>query len=116
MKIKYTTHNQRMTIEFEAGSHKAIWKQLASFEEVFEETTCQKCKSGNVRHILRKARKNDKEYEYYELRCADCGAKLAFGILDDGSDNLFPKRRNEEGGVKGEKGWVKWNPATKQEE
>lgn len=117
MKVRYTTANGRMTMEFEAGSHKAIWRELASFEEVFEETNCGKCGSGNIRHVIRKAKdQKGKEYEYFELRCADCRAKLPFGLLDDGSDNLFPKRRDEEGNYRGSSGWVKWNKEKQVEE
>src|SRR6056297_2474188 len=104
MKVNYTTRNGRISIEFEASSQKAIWQQLSSFQEVFEEDTCRKCKSNNVRCVIRKAK--DK-YDYHELRCADCGAKLAFGILDDGTDTLFPKRKDEDGKYRGKYGWVK---------
>lgn len=116
MKVMYTTTNGRMSIEFEASTHKGIWRVLDSFQEVFEEKNCKKCKSENIRCVIRKAKKKDKEYEYYELRCNDCGAKLPFGILDDGSDNLFPKRKDDDGKIRGKYGWVKWNPETEQEE
>jgi hypothetical protein len=117
MKMTHTTVNGRTSVEFEANSHKVAWRVLASFDEVFEESTCGKCKSENIRHVIRKAKdKKQREYEYFELRCADCGAKLPFGILDDGTDNLFPKRRDEEGKMRGKRGWVKWNPETEQEE
>ena len=34
--------------------------------------------------------------EYYELRCMDCGAKLAFGSMKKGG-GLFPKRKDADG-------------------
>lgn len=118
MKFTHTTTNGRTSIEFEASTHKSIFKQLASFEEIFEESKCARCGSDSIRHVIRKAKKDNKEYEYYELRCMNpkCFAKLPLGILDDGSDNLFPKRRDEEGKMRGKLGWVRWNPETKVEE
>lgn len=117
MKVSYKTHNGRFTIELEADNPKGIWKQLASFQEVFEESTCKKCNKDNLKFVIRKSKDaKGKEYEYHELRCASCGAKLAFGVLDDGSGGLFPKRKGEDGKVKGSYGWVKWNPDTQQEE
>lgn len=117
MKISYQTKNGRITVELEADSPKALWRELASFQEVFEESQCGKCGNTDLRFTIRKATdKKNKEYEYHELRCPKCWAKLAFGILDDGKGGLFPKRKDAEGNNKPDKGWVKWNPETNQEE
>lgn len=117
MKAVYQTKNGRLNVELEASTHKELWKQLASFQEVFEETKCGKCKKENLRFVIRKSKDaKGKEYEYHELRCVDCGAKLAFGVLDDGSGSLFPKRKNDDGSVRGEWGWVKWNQEKQVEE
>lgn len=117
MKVVYTTHDGRFAVELEADSHKGLWKQLAAFQEVFEEGTCKKCDKSQLKFVIRKAKDSKgKEYEYHELRCTSCGAKLAFGVLDDGTDSLFPKRKGEDGKYKGKFGWVKWNPDTQQEE
>jgi RNase P subunit RPR2 len=117
MKVTYKTKNERMQIEFDANTHKEIVKQLASFSEVFEEGTCKKCNSDNLKWSIRVSKdKKGKEFAYHELRCGDCGAKLPFGILDDGTDSLFPKRKDEEGNIRGKWGWVKWNPETEREE
>ena len=69
----------KLSVEFEADSVREIWKQLATFQEVFGETSCGKCGSENLRFVVRE---NDGN-EYYELRCMDCGAKLAFGARRD---------------------------------
>ena len=117
MKAIYTTRNSKLAVELEASTHKDLWKQLASFQEVFEEEKCGKCNGTNLRYVIRKSKDSKgKEYEYHELRCADCGAKLAFGVLDDGSGSLFPKRKGEDGKIRGKWGWVKWNPETETEE
>jgi len=105
-----------MTIELEADTQTALVQQLSAFSEVFEEDTCQKCKSKNLRWSVRKSESKGKTFSYNELRCKDCGAKLAFGVLDDGSHGLFPKRKDADGKIKGNYGWVKWNPETEQEE
>ena len=116
MKVCYTTQNKSLSVEIEADSHKSLWQQLASFQEVFEESACGKCKGTDLRFAVRKATdEKGKTYEYHELRCNTCKAKLAYGVLDDGKGGLFPKRK-EDGKWKGSNGWVKWNPEKKVEE
>jgi ribosomal protein L40E len=100
-----------LTITFEAETQKEVFKYLSSLEEVFGETKCGKCGSENLRFVVRE---NDGN-EYYELRCLDCGAKLAFGANKKGG-GLFPKRKDAEGSWLPDKGWTKWNPKTKQVE
>jgi ribosomal protein L40E len=120
MKISYTTHNGRINVQLEADSQKALWKELAHFQEVFEETRCGKCDSNDLRFIVRSSPYEKdgktKEADYHELKCNKCGAKLAFGVLDDGSDGLFPKRKDKTTGkTKGKKGWVNWDSEKKRE-
>jgi hypothetical protein len=100
-----------LTITFEGETQKDIVKQLSSLEEVFGESVCGKCGSENLRWVVRE---NDGN-EYYELRCLDCGAKLAFGVNKKGG-GLFPKRKDGEGNWLPDKGWTKWNSKTKQVE
>ena len=56
-------------------------------------------------------RENDGN-EFYELRCLDCGAKLAFGAHKKGG-GLFPRRKDIDGEWLSDRGWQKWNPKTK---
>ena len=132
MKVNYTTNNGRLTFEFEAENHVGAWKQLASIQEVFEEDKCRKCDSKELVFTVRKSSYTDekgkeKDCDYHELRCKKCQAKLAFGVLDDGSYSLFPKRKDKEGNWLGTKtnakgetvpayGWVKWNKEKNKEE
>jgi hypothetical protein len=132
MKAIYTTKNSKLAVELDASTYKDLWKQLASFQEAFEEDKCGKCNSTHLRFVIRKSKDSKgKEYEYYELRCTECGAKLSFGLADDGSGSLYPKRfvtddkgrtvKDEATGKSiplGSKknGWLKWNPETKKEE
>lgn len=97
-----------LTITFEAETQKEVFKYLSSLEEVFGETKCGKCGSENLRFVVRE---NDGN-EYYELRCLDCGAKLAFGVMKKGG-GLFPRRKDSEGNWLPDRGWTKWNPKTK---
>ncbi len=105
MKIRYTTKNQRMSIEIDNDSIKDAFKHLAEFQEVFDQEACGLCKSDNLQMIVRTVDSND----YYEIRCRDCTAKLAFGQHKTGG-GLFPKRKKQDGSYDSEsKGWHKWN-------
>lgn len=116
MKVNYTSKNGRLAVEFEGKGHTGIWSQIAAFQEVFEENACGKCKSEDLKFVVRKTTDGKKEYDYYELRCVQCGAKLAFGVINDDTGTLFPKRKDKEGNAVGVRGWVKWNPQTEKEE
>ena len=78
MKVNYNLG--KLNVAFESETVRELWKQLATFQEVFGETTCGKCGSENLRFVVRE---NDGN-EYYELRCMDCGARLAFGANKKG--------------------------------
>jgi hypothetical protein len=41
---------------------------------------------------------------------------LAYGVINDDTGTLFPKRKDKEGKIIGKWGWVKWNPETEKEE
>ena len=111
MKVKYTNGNGRIVVELEGETQVEVVEQLAAFQEIFDESVCGKCQSENLRFIARSVDDN----MYYELKCMDCHAKLAFGKTKTGG-RLFPKRKDKEGNWLPDRGWVKWNPETKQEE
>ena len=102
MKINYTTKNKRLNVKIESDSIKEIFKELAKFQEIFDEPICQLCKSDNIQFIVRTIDGND----YYELKCKDCFGKLSFGQHKSGN-TLFPKRKLES--IKHDHGWHKWN-------
>ena len=117
MKANYTSKNGRLTVELESDSQKGLWAQLAAFQETFEEPACGKCNSGDLKFVVRKTTDGKKkEFDYHELRCNKCGAKLAYGVINDETGTLFPKRKGEDGQFRGKYGWVKWNPETEKEE
>lgn len=103
MKVSYTTGDKKMTVEVEGKDNKEIFSQLALFQEIYEVRRCGACQSENVRFVVREVQGNT----YYELKCIDCGATLAFGQKKaDGS--LFPKRKDKSGEYLPHNGWVKW--------
>jgi DNA-directed RNA polymerase subunit RPC12/RpoP len=106
MKVTYTTKNNRLKVEIEGESQKDVFESLAKFQEVFDENACGKCASENLKFIVR----NVEDNQYYELRCADCGAKLAFGVHKKGG-GLFPKRKDGDNWLPNN-GWQKWNSKT----
>ena len=108
MKIKYTTKNQRMSIEIENDSIKDSFKHLAEFQEVFDQESCGLCQGEDLQMVVRTVENND----YYEIKCKSCTAKLAFGQHKAGG-SLFPKRKRVDGGYDLEgQGWHKWNGNT----
>tara|TARA_R110002020_G_scaffold176557_1_gene368863 strand:+ start:43 stop:378 length:336 start_codon:yes stop_codon:yes gene_type:complete len=111
MKIKYTNSNSRIVAEMEGETQIDLFEQISSFQEIFDETCCGKCESERLRFVSRNVADN----LYYEVRCLDCGSRLSFGKTKTGG-RLFPKRKDKEGNWLQNRGWVKWNPETKQEE
>ena len=111
MKLSYTTRNGRVTVEIEGDSQRDLFSGISKAQEVFEEDICGKCGHDHIRFVVRTV--DDKQY--YELRCANCGAKLSFGANKKGG-GLFPKRKDSEGNWLPDSGWVKWNPKTEKNE
>lgn len=102
MKIFYKV-NDKLTFELEGEGQKEIFKELATIQEIFSEEKCGLCGSGNIRFVVRNVDGND----YYELRCIDCGAVLAFGQHKKGG-TLFPKRKDDDGNYMPNRGWHKF--------
>lgn len=110
MKVNYTTRDGRMTVDIEGDTQAVVFADIGRFQEVFEESLCGKCKSDNLRFVVR----NNDDNLYYEKRCKDCGAKLAYGAHKAGG-GLFPKRKDGDTWLP-DNGWVKWNPQTEKNE
>lgn len=103
MKVSYRTGDGRITVEVEGKDNRDVFAQLALFQEIYETRRCGACDSENVRMIVREVQGNT----YYELKCMECGARLAFGQKKaDGS--LFPKKKSKDGQWLPNGGWVKW--------
>jgi translation initiation factor 2 beta subunit (eIF-2beta)/eIF-5 len=91
-------------------NQKDLFEQLAQFDEVFGNKACGKCDGHDLAYVVREVNDN----KFYELRCRDCGAKLAFGAHKTGN-TLFPKRKDGENWLP-DRGWVKYNKETGKEE
>ncbi len=105
MDVQYTTKSKRLNVTINAESAKDAFKKLAEFQEIFDESACGMCGKDDLQFIVRTVDGND----YYELKCKDCFAKLAFGQHKAGG-SLFPKRKLADGSFdKEHKGWHRWN-------
>lgn len=99
-----------LDVQFDSDTVKDGFTQLSLLQEVFGEGYCGKCKSDELKFVVRENEGN----EYHELRCMKCSAKLLFGANKKGG-GLFPKRKDGDKWLP-DRGWVKWNPQTKQQE
>lgn len=104
MKLNYKV-SDRLSFELEGEGQKEIFKELSAIQEIFGEESCGLCKSHNLRYVVRNVEGND----YYELRCVDCGAILAFGQHKKGG-TLFPRRKDDDGKWLPNRGWHKYTP------
>ena len=104
MKLNYKV-SDKLSFELEGAGQKEIFKELSALQEIFGEESCGMCKSHNIRYVVRNVEGND----YYELRCADCGAVLAFGQHKKGG-TLFPRRKDDDGKWLPNRGWHKYTP------
>lgn len=124
MKLTYTTADSKLTVEIEGNSDKELFRKLSHFQEVFEDVPMAKINGdvvagGDVRYRVRKAKYTDekgkeKEAEYFEKVVVSgplMWYKKGFGVLDDGSENLFPKRvpEDDQNISAGLNGWHKYN-------
>jgi hypothetical protein len=108
MKVRYTSANGQLVFDVEAETAKQLFSQLGSIQDIFEaETECGCCHSSDIRFSFRVIDK----FAFYELACRKCGAQFKFGQRKDG-DDLFPKRKDEDGRLLANGGWSKWQPET----
>lgn len=108
MKVTFKTHNDRFAVELE-GDQKAIFAQIASFQEIFENTVCGACKSTQTRFVVRVVDDNN----FYEIHCNQCRARLCFGAHKKGG-TLFPHRKDSDNNWLPNSGWTKFTPPTKE--
>lgn len=97
MTVKLIVPLAQATVQVEADSVKDAIKKLSGYYDVFGEKKCGECGHEELAVQHRKA----KGYDYYELRCPSCDARLSFGQHQEG-ETLFPKRD------KGTAGWHRW--------
>lgn len=109
MKVSYKVSDS-LVFEITGEGEKEVFRELASIQEIFGEHKCGMCGSTNLRFVTRVVDDN----EYFELRCRDCGAILAFGQHKKGG-TLFPKRKDKDGNRLPNNGWHKWDGTSKAE-
>lgn len=103
MKVRQALLHGRVVVEAEGDDVKQLWKQLGQAADAFEaDSACGACGSANIRLNCRTVDK----FDYYEIKCVDCGAELSFGQRMDGG--LFPKRKDDDGRSLGSNGWRKY--------
>lgn len=88
MKAHYKIRGGNIVIEIEADDIAELFQQIAQAEEVFGEHACRRCKSTNLKFIVRLHDDN----KFHELRCLGCGSVLSFGQHKKGG-GLFPHRK-----------------------
>jgi hypothetical protein len=98
-----------LVIELEAGNQKDLFEKLSDYQEVFGVTKCGKCKSEELKFVVREDKDKNK---YYELQCK-CGARLSFGSHKIG-ETLFPKRKGDDDKWLPDNGWTKWDKEKQQ--
>jgi hypothetical protein len=103
VKAKYKTFGGSIEFEVEGSTEKEIFKHIAKLQEVFKGEACGLCKKNNIRLQVRTVEDND----FFELKCDDCSATLAYGQHKKGG-SLFPKRKDESGNWLDARGWHKW--------
>jgi hypothetical protein len=88
MKAHYRAFGGRLVVEVEGSNIKDLFQQIGPIAQVLDgDMCCGKCQSPNIYPECRTA----KGFDYYQLKCSDCGARLSFGQLKDGA-GLFAKR------------------------
>ena len=96
----------QMVFDIEAPSPKELFKKIATVQEIFDtDKVCGACQSTRVRF---KHRTVD-DYEFFEISCEDCTARLQFGQLKKGG-GLFVKRRDDDGHELPNGGWEVYVP------
>lgn len=99
--------SDKMTVVFDASGQKDVFNILGSLSEIFSYNQCGACKSPDIRYVVRETSKGNKKFQYHELHCQKCRARLAFGQHSEGG-TLFPKKKDEGGEFLPNNGWVKF--------
>jgi len=103
--------SDKLSFEINAEGQKGLFEELADIQEIFSDEPCGKCKGTELKYVVREKDDN----KFYEVRC-NCGAKLKFGQHKGSQTTLFPKRKNAANEWVADRGWLKWNKDTQQEE
>lgn len=111
-KAHYRTGNGRLVFEIIGDTAKDVFEGIAGVQEIFEaDSKCGCCGSQDIGFRVRETSKGAKQFKFYELSCnaPGCRARFEFGQSTD-MKNLFPKRKDEAGNYKPNRGWAKYQP------
>lgn len=101
MKAHMKALGGRITLEVQGEDAKALFKELASAQEIFGAADqCGCCHGINIRFNVRVV----DSFTFYELSCLDCHAAFQFGQRKD-DKSLFPKRKDSSGNWLDNNGW-----------
>jgi hypothetical protein len=82
--------NSKVTAKVDGKNPQEVFDNLAVMQSVFSVDKCGCCQSEDLKFVVRKAQgEKNKVYNYYELWCNKCHARLSFGVSDDGQ--IYPK-------------------------
>jgi hypothetical protein len=110
MDIQYRSASGRIFIKVDGQTPKEVFERLAVAQEIFDgDDKCGCCGKTNIRFRVRHVSKGSKTFDYFEIACQDCYARLQFGQSTD-TVSLFPKRKDEAGNWLPNHGWSKYQP------
>ncbi len=110
MEANYKAFGGRLLVKFDCTTVKELFEQLGDIAEVLDaDHACGKCMSPHIFPRVRETSGTDTNgkpglFDYYELVCGECEARLSFGQNKD-QKGLFPKRFNKDGSPMDHRGW-----------
>lgn len=115
MKVEFRA-SKLFKVEAEGNTPVELFTNLASLAEIFSVSQCGACKSENITP----AKRIVDDTPFYEMKCRDCGCRLALAQNKKGGSLYQRKRYNEkQSEVKAGKaragdwipngGWEKWS-------
>ena len=106
MEAQLKTADGRLVFKVTGETPKALFKEIAGLQEVFEaESSCGCCNGTAIRFQARQV----EDFDFYELVCRnnECRARFQFGQAKKGG-GLFPKRKDDDGNWLPNRGWEKY--------
>jgi hypothetical protein len=90
MQIRYKV-NEKMVVVVEGDTLLDTFSKLSDAQQVFSVEKCGCCGSTEIKFVLRKATSGKKEFNYPEVWCEKCRARLSYGQSEGGT--IYPKTK-----------------------
>jgi hypothetical protein len=100
----------KVWIEVDSMCVKDAIQGISEYAEFFGEPCCGVCQGVDLLPSHRTAKARDgsgRSYDFYELVCRSCKAKLSFGQHLEGG-TLFPRRKDRDENELPANGWQQW--------